>query len=135
MRENLLLLLIFIGVVFGFIVGILLNGKVQDSKTPSPTEIAMYISFPGELFLRMLKLLIFPLIASSVIVSLAVLDRTSAAKLGKRAAVYFLITTFVAATLGVILASVLKPGASKTAVKIVEEKNVKAIHAILDLIR
>lgn len=135
MRENLLLLLIFIGVVFGFIVGILLNGKVQDSKTPSPTEIAMYISFPGELFLRMLKLLILPLIASSVIVSLAVLDRTSAAKLGKRAAVYFLITTFVAATLGVILASVLKPGASKTAVKIVEEKNVKAIHAILDLIR
>ena len=82
-REYLLLLLILIGVVVGSLVGILVNGKVQDSKNPSPTEIAMYISFPGELFLRMLKLLILPLIVSSVIAALAILDRKLVAKLGK----------------------------------------------------
>ena len=112
-REYLLLLLILIGVVVGSLVGILVNGKVQDSKNPSPTEIAMYISFPGELFLRMLKLLILPLIVSSVIAALAILDRKLVAKLGKRAAIYFLITTFTAVVLGVVLASFLKPGVTK----------------------
>ena len=135
MRENLLLILILIGVVLGFVLGIAVNKKVQESKVPSPNEIAMYISFPGELFLRMLKLLVLPLILSSVVAALAVLDKRSTVKLGKRAAACFLITTFIAVTLGVILVSILKPGIVKTEEKKPEVKNVKAIFAILDLMR
>ena len=94
----------------------------------------MYISLPGDLFLRILNLLVYlPLIVSSVIVSLATLDKKSSAKLGKRAAVIFIATTFIAAVVGVILAVVIKPGATETVQETGEENNTKSIHTILDL--
>ena len=135
MRENLLLLLILVGVILGFLIGFLFHGDVQTSTNHPPKELAMYISFPGEIFLRMLKLIILPLIVSSVIVSLASLDKGTAAKLGRRAAVYFIITSFIAVILGIILALLLKPGVSGTKEKKTETKNLKIGHAMMDLIR
>ena len=136
MRENLILLLILLGVIIGFVVGLLLNEKVQASTNPPPRELAMYIFFPGELFLRMIKLLVLPLMVSSLIIALASLDKTTAAKLGKRAAAYFLITTFIAVVVGVSLAKVLQPGVTKTYYQTkTEVKGVKTIHAVFDLIR
>lgn len=134
-RENLLLILILFGVILGFVIGVLFNEKVQTSTNPPSRELAMYISFPGELFLRILNLFVLPLIASSVIVSLATLDKISSAKLGKRAAICFIATTFIAAVVGVIFAVVIKPGATETVQETGEENNSKAIHTILDLFR
>lgn len=135
MGENLLLLLIMIGVFLGFLVGILVNKSVQDSKDPSPKELAMYISFPGEIFLRMLKLIILPLIVSSIIVAVAVLDSKSTGKLGRRAIIYYMLTTVLAVVLGIILVSSIKPGDTKTSGEPKEQQHVEAIHSILDLIR
>lgn len=134
-RENLLLILIMIGVFFGFLVGILVNEKVQDSKDPSPKELAMYISFPGEIFLRMLKMIVLPLIVSSIIVAVAVLDTKSTGRLGKRAIVYYMTTTVLAVVLGIILVSSIKPGNTNTREKKGEQQHAEAIHSIFDLIR
>ena len=133
-RVNLLLLLTLFGVILGFFIGIFANEKVQRSTNPPSRELAMYISFPGELFLRMLYLLVLPVIVSSVIVSLATLDQKLSKKLGKRAVVCF-IATFIAAVVGLILAVVIKPGAMKTVQETGEENNAKSIHTILDLFR
>ena len=132
MRENLILLLILLGVILGFVVGLLLNEKVQASTNPPPRELAMYIYFPGEVFLRMIKLLLLPLMVSSLVISLASFDKKSATNLGKRTTAYFLITTFIAVVVGVVL----KPGITEThGEKKTEVKGAKAIHALLDLIR
>lgn len=137
LRENILLFLILIGVFLGVLGGVVLNGKVQTSTSPPPEELIMYIAFAGEIFLRMLKLLVLPLVVSSVIVSLASLDKRSAGKLGKRAVFCILSTTLIAVVLGIILALLLKPGATKAIENKTEvgSKNVKVIHTILDLIR
>ena len=137
LRENILLFLILIGVLLGVLGGVMLNRKVQTSTSPPPRELIMYIAFAGEIFLRMLQLLVLPLVVSSVIVSLASLDKSSAAKLGKRAIGCILFTTLIAVVLGIILALLLKPGVTKAVEKRSEvgSKNVKVIHTILDLIR
>ena len=124
-----------VGVLIGFLFGILINDTVQNSTDPSPKEIAMFISFPGEIFLRMLKLIILPLIVSSIIVAVAVMDNKSTGKLGKRAVIYYMSTTILAVILGIILVSSIKPGATKSAGESKEQQHVEAIHSIFDLIR
>ena len=87
--------------------------------------------------MRMLKLLILPLIVTSLIVSLADLDQKSSGKLGRRAVLYFLGTTFLAVTLGVVLVSSIQPG-NRTNDKIFSKKKqikVRTIDNLLDLIR
>ena len=135
LRENLLLFLIIVGVLIGFLFGILINDTVQNSTDPSPQEIAMFISFPGEIFLRVLKLIILPLIVSSILVAVAVMDNKSTGKLGKRALIYYMSTTILAVILGIILVSSIKPGATKSAGESKAQQHVEAIHSIFDLIR
>jgi solute carrier family 1 (high affinity glutamate transporter) protein 2 len=60
-RDNLLLVLTIVGVILGSIFGFALR-----AVEPSADAI-MLISFPGDLLMRMLKLLILPLIISSMI--------------------------------------------------------------------
>ena len=61
LKENLLLVITFSGVSLGVIIGILLKPLELDSVTVS------YIGYPGELFMRLLKLMILPLIIASLI--------------------------------------------------------------------
>lgn len=65
-RDNLLLILTVAGVVMGVILGFIL--RLAD---PSPDAI-MLISFPGEILMRALKMLILPLIVSSLIVGMTI---------------------------------------------------------------
>lgn len=71
LRRDLLLVLTIIGVIMGFVLGI----AVRPAK-PSPDVIELLI-FPGELLLRMLKMLILPLIFSSLIVGTSSMSCTA----------------------------------------------------------
>ena len=60
-RENLLLVLTVISVFLGFIIGFV-------ARVFSPSEeVIMFVSFPGDVLMRILKMLILPLIVSSLI--------------------------------------------------------------------
>ena len=61
LKRNLLLVITFLGVFLGVMVGLLLRRYELDSMT------VMYIAYPGELFMRLLKLMILPLIIASLI--------------------------------------------------------------------
>ena len=61
LMDNLLLVITFSGVSLGVIIGILLKPMELDPVTVS------YIGYPGELFMRLLKLMILPLIIASLI--------------------------------------------------------------------
>lgn len=71
MSENMLTMLTVIAVVIGAILGLILR-NVKDE--PWTKREIMYIQFPGDIFLRMLKALILPLIVASIISAIGGLD-------------------------------------------------------------
>ena len=133
LKKDLLLVFIVTGVFLGFLIGALVNDPVQNSSNPK--EVIMYISFPGEILMRLLKMIILPLIVSSLIVALAVLDAKAAGRLGRRALIYYLTTTILAVILGIILVVSIKPGEGKGDKKGTESKHVQPVDSLLDLIR
>ncbi|XP_061606489.1 solute carrier family 1 member 9 isoform X4 [Phyllopteryx taeniolatus] len=133
--HNLLLGLTVMGVVMGAVLGMLLRYmKVTDSSALT------MVSFPGEILMRMLKMLILPLIISSLITGLAGLDARSSGRMGSRAMVYYMSTTIIAAILGVILVISIHPGNPKlkggsSASALPRTQEVSSLDAFLDLIR
>ncbi|KAJ8926111.1 hypothetical protein NQ315_009968 [Exocentrus adspersus] len=109
--RNLLTILTVVGVVAGSITGVLLRnftgGKWSDRDT-------MYLAFPGEIFLRMLKALIIPLLMSSVIHAIGSLDLSLSKKIAIRSILYYTATTICAVILGMILVVVIRPGVGGT---------------------
>ncbi|KAK7090285.1 hypothetical protein V1264_010100 [Littorina saxatilis] len=103
-KENAVLLLTLLGVVLGFAIGF----GVRELH-PSDDAI-MWIGMPGELFLRMLNMLIVPLIVGSVISGTASLDPKSNGKMSLVAFVWILCTNTLACILAVILCVLIKPG-------------------------
>ncbi|XP_054475797.1 excitatory amino acid transporter 2b [Anoplopoma fimbria] len=131
--KNLLLTLTILGVILGAVSGMLLR-----VASPIHPDIVMVIAFPGDILMRMLKMLILPLIISSLITGLAGLDAKSSGRLGTRAMVYYMSTTIIAAVLGVILVLVIHPGNPKLKENLGQgEKNdeVSSLDAFFDLIR
>uniref|UniRef100_A0A8C3HF01 Amino acid transporter n=1 Tax=Chrysemys picta bellii TaxID=8478 RepID=A0A8C3HF01_CHRPI len=133
LRKNLLLSL----TVFGVIMGALCGGLLRLA-TPIDPDIIMLIAFPGDILMRMLKMLILPLIISSLITGLSGLDAKASGRLGTRAMVYYMSTTIIAAVLGVILVLAIHPGNPKLKKQLGEGKKndeVSSLDAFLDLIR
>ena len=71
MSENMLTMLTVVAVVISAILGLILR-NVKDE--PWTKREIMYIQFPGDIFLRMLKALILPLIVASIISAIGGLD-------------------------------------------------------------
>ncbi|XP_069805162.1 excitatory amino acid transporter 2-like [Dendropsophus ebraccatus] len=133
LRRNLLLILTIAGVIFGSLFGCLLR-----LLPPLDGNILILISFPGDILMRMLKMLILPLIISSLISGLAGLDAKSSGRMGTRAMVYYMSTTILAALLGVILVLSIHPGNPKLKKQVTittKNEEVSSIDAFLDLIR
>ncbi|NXY15308.1 EAA2 protein, partial [Atrichornis clamosus] len=97
--------------------------------TPIDPGVIMLIAFPGDILMRMLKMLILPLIISSLI--------TASGRLRTRTMVYYMSTTIIAAVLGVILVLAIHPGNPKLNKQLGQGKNdeVSSLDAFLDLIR
>jgi solute carrier family 1 (high affinity glutamate transporter) protein 2 len=95
LMQNLLLVLTIIGIFAGIGIGFL--GRLYK---PSPTAVTL-ITFPGEMLLRVLKMLILPLIISSLITGLAQLDPKSSGKMGSRALCFYVLTTMIATITGI----------------------------------
>ncbi|TRY88012.1 hypothetical protein DNTS_028265 [Danionella cerebrum] len=104
LRRNLLVILTVSGVLVG--VGL---GMMVRSLNLSRAQMS-YFAFPGEMLLRMLKMIILPLVVCSLISGAASLDTRSLGKLGGIAVAYFLVTTLIASCIGVALAFIIKPG-------------------------
>ncbi|XP_047030756.1 excitatory amino acid transporter 3 [Helicoverpa zea] len=106
MRDNLLTILTVIGVVSGTILGCGLRASGHEWSRRD----VMYFQYPGELFLRMLKSLIVPLLVSSIVSAIGSLDLSLSGKVGLRAIIYYMTTTICAVMLGIALVTTIKPG-------------------------
>lgn len=79
---------------------------------PAVKWVNTYIAGPvGQVFLRMLFMIVMPLVFSSIALGVAGLgDLRKVGKVGGKAIGYFLATTFLAATFGLVMVNVIRPG-------------------------
>lgn len=73
----------------------------------------MLISYPGELFMRVLNLVILPLIIASLIASSSSIDKKMSGKIVVRTLLYFVLNSMFNALLGIFLAVLIHPGQPK----------------------
>ncbi|CAH0310560.1 Proton/sodium-glutamate symport protein [Peribacillus sp. Bi96] len=94
---------IFIGLILGIIVGAIFYGNATAQNFLQPF---------GDIFLRMIKMIVVPIIVSSLIVAVAgVGDLKAVGKLGAKSLSYFVAVTMIAIAVGLISANIIQPGA------------------------
>ncbi|KAI2662158.1 Excitatory amino acid transporter 3 [Labeo rohita] len=128
---------VLIATITSVILGIGLGVLVRDYTSLSQLD-KQYFGFPGDILMRMLKLVILPLIVSSMITGVAALDSEVSGRIGLRAVVYYLSTTIIAVILGIVLVTTIKPGVSQSAENLERAgstPNVTTVDTLLDLIR
>src|SRR4026209_2061238 len=100
---------ILAALVLGIIVGYMIFVSYPDKK--SATQIAGYISILADVFLRLIKMLIGPLVFSTVGVGIAHMgDAASVGRVFGKAIGWFLTASLVSLVLGLVLANILQPG-------------------------
>lgn len=132
-KANLLVILTVAGVIVGVFIGLGVR-----NVTLTRTQV-IYIGFPGEILIRLLKMIIIPLVVCSLVSGAASIDPKALGKLGGLAMLFFLITTLIASTIGVVMAFIISPGSVSVNKPAYLEEDVPAhkeiIDSFLDLIR
>jgi len=97
--------------------GEVVTAWVAGSKLPAPTStlgatITGWLDPVGQVFIRLIKMVVVPLVFASLLVGVAGLgDLRRLGRLGGKTIGYFLLTTTIAITIGLTFANVVKPGA------------------------
>ena len=132
LKKNILLILLIVSMLLG----IALGAGLRFVEPKFDNRQIMYLRFPGDMLMNMLKMLILPLIVSSLISGLSSLDTRASGRMGLRAVVYYLTTTLVAVVLGIILTLTIQPGSrAGTPDASGESKVVHPADTFLDLLR
>ena len=98
------------------ILAALLAGAAFGALVPAAAGIGALtvgatVGFVGDLFLRLLQMIVVPLVATSIITSVARLGRDHAfARLGWKTVTFFATTTLLASILGILVFNVVQPG-------------------------
>ncbi|SFM35090.1 dicarboxylate/amino acid:cation symporter [Marinobacter zhejiangensis] len=109
--QGRLWLKVLVGMALGLIVGTLLGPSVGLVEPETGTLIGNWLAFPGQLFLATIQMIVIPLVIASVVRGLAASeDLNQLRRLGVRVVTFFMITTAIAASLGLWIGSVIKPG-------------------------
>ena len=105
---------ILAGLVLGILVGWAINATVGDGTAAGTAKLAAYahyISILTTVFLNLIKMIIAPLVLSTMVVGIAHMGDTAAlGRVGFKAVGWFIGASLVSLTLGLILVTVLKPG-------------------------
>lgn len=101
---------IAIGLVTGAVIGGAANALFPGS--PVVAWIADNVAYPvGQVFLRLLFMTVVPIVFTSIVLGVAGIgDMKTLGRLGGRTMMYFLISTLLAATLGLTLVNTIRPG-------------------------
>ena len=109
--QGQLWLKVTIGLVLGTCCGILLGPGFQFVSVEVSTVIGNWLALPGQLFLLLIQMIVIPLVFASVIHGLSSSESINQLKqLGIRVSIYFVFTTTIAITIGIWIASLVKPG-------------------------
>jgi len=100
---------IMIAMVIGIVIGYMIFTNFPDKKTA--TQIAGYISIMSDVFLRLIKMLIGPLVFSTLVVGIAHMgDAASVGRVFGKALGWFITASLISLVLGLVMANLLQPG-------------------------
>ncbi|MFM0325672.1 dicarboxylate/amino acid:cation symporter [Caballeronia glebae] len=109
MKKNSSAIWILVAMVIGIAVGYMIFTSFPDKK--SATEIAGYISLVSDVFLRLIKMLIGPLVFSTLVVGIAHMgDAASVGRVFAKALGWFFTASLISLLLGLLMSNLLKPG-------------------------
>jgi DAACS family dicarboxylate/amino acid:cation (Na+ or H+) symporter len=103
---------ILLGLLVGAALGVAANFAIGGTHA-AVVWTNKYVAGPvGQVFLRMLFMIVVPLVFASIALGVAGLgDLRKVGRVGGKAIAYFLITTAIAATIGLIAVNIFRPGA------------------------
>src|SRR5262245_16773358 len=97
------------GMILGIVVGYILHATIQDPKEAA--VVAGYFSIITDLFLRLIKMIIAPLVFSMLVVGIAHMgDTESIGRIGVKAMAWFIAASLVSLSLGMVMVNILRPG-------------------------
>lgn len=136
-NQNLLITLTIGGVIIGIALGLGLRNVGGDENVWTDRNV-MYVNLVGDLFLRVIKAIILPLIVTSLISAVGSLEMSMSKKIGGMAIVYYITTTIIAVMEGVALVITVQPGKRSNDDQMStdsQKANVTTADTLLDLIR
>ena len=96
---------ILIGIGLGILAGILL------CKITPYDNWSKYIKWAGDIFLRGLRMIVIPLVFTSIALGVAGMGNSAAlGRIAGKTLLYYIVTTAIAATIGLTLVNIVKPG-------------------------
>jgi len=103
---------ILIGIVGGIALGIWINMSMGPGLTEGPLYIMKTLfKYGGDIFIRLLRMLIVPLVFASIYMAVANLgDVRTLGKIGGKTIGYYMLTTALAVLVGLIVVNIMNPG-------------------------
>jgi len=100
---------ILAGMVLGVIVGQVLHAYVDPAVVKE--SVAPWLKLLSDIFLNLIKLLVAPLVLSTIVVGIANMGDSSAlGRIGFRAISWFIIASLISIGLGLIMVNLFQPG-------------------------
>ena len=93
------------GIVLGIAAGLWLNYSVTEAH-----PLFVTVSLGADLFIRLLRMIIVPLVMASLVSAAASLDTRHLGRLGSLTLLYYTLTTLLAAGLGLLIVHLIQPG-------------------------
>ncbi len=109
MKSSRMTLYILVAMILGIVVGGLVHSQVADAA--SQKSIASYVSIGSTIFLRLIKMIIAPLVFSTLVVGIGhMADAGTVGRVGGKAMLWFVSASLVSLTLGLVLVNLFGPG-------------------------
>ena len=100
-------------IVIAMLLGIAVGGLLHNEIPSPPTDklVAGYLSYGSTIFLRLIKMIIAPLVFSTLVVGIGHMsDAGAVGRVGGKAMLWFICASLVSLTLGLILVNLFQPG-------------------------
>jgi Na+/H+-dicarboxylate symporter len=133
-----LTLYILIGMALGLIVGFILHGS-YPAGDPALAAIADYLKLLPDVFLKLIKMIIAPLVFATIVTGIAGMgDSAALGRIGGKALGWFITASLISLSLGLVLVNLFRPGAglalaSKPELGELATKDLSLRHFVLEI--
>jgi proton glutamate symport protein len=98
-------------ILAALLLGVVVGASVPSAAGAGTLTAGAVFGFVGDLFLRLLQMVVVPLVATSIIISVARLGRDHAfGRLGGKTVAYYTLTTLLASMLALVIFNLVQPG-------------------------